>query len=109
MDADEKDLSTEYDGIPYSSITQKLVELLGGEPQHGSRNSFIFSLAYYLRYLCDDNRDWIKSVIPTFGEERQRAFATVDSACNRKQSHRMPAIVRKAIQLCQDEQARGRA
>ena len=109
MDADEKDLSTEYDGIPYSSITQKLVELLGGEPQHGSRNSFIFSLAYYLRYLCDDNRDWIKSVIPTFGEERQRAFATMDSACNRKQSHRMPAIVRKAIQLCQDEQARGRA
>ncbi len=34
MDADEKDLPTEYDGIPYSSITQKLVELLGGEPEH---------------------------------------------------------------------------
>ena len=99
----------EYDGIPYSSITSKLVELLGGEPQHGSRNSFIFTLSCYLRYLCDDNRDWIKAILPTFGEEQQRAYATVDSACNRKQSHRMPSIVSKAISLCQDEQARGRA
>ena len=104
-----KNFPMEYDGIPYSSITSKLVELLGGEPQHGSRNSFIFTLSCYLRYLCDDNRDWIKAILPTFGEEQQRAYATVDSACNRKQSHRMPSIVRKAISLCQNEQARGRA
>ena len=100
---------SEYDGIPYTDLVSKLVELLGGEPQHGSRNSFIFTLSCYLRYLCDDNREWIKAVLPTFGEERSRAFATVDSACNRKQAHRMPSVVRRAIQLCQDEQARGRA
>ena len=105
----EKNFPMEYDGIPYSSITSKLVELLGGEPQHGSRNSFIFTLSCYLRYLCDDNRDWIKAILPTFGEEQKRAFTTVDSACQRKQSHRMPMIVRKAISLCQEERARGRA
>ena len=105
----EKNFPMEYDGIPYSSITSKLVELLGGEPQHGSRNSFIFTLSCYLRYLCDDNATWIKQVIPTFGEEKKRAFTTVDSACQRKQSHRMPMIVRKAISLCQQEQARGKA
>ena len=104
-----KNFPMEYDGIPYSSITSKLVELLGGEPQHGSRNSFIFTLSCYLRYLCDDNRDWIKAILPTFGEEKKRAFTTVDSACQRKQSHRMPMIVRKAITLCQQEQARGKA
>ena len=104
----EKNFPMEYDGIPYSSITSKLVELLGGEPQHGSRNSFIFTLSCYLRYLCDDNRDWIKAILPTFGEEKKRAFTTVDSACQRKQSHRMPMIVRKAISLCQQEQARGK-
>ncbi len=100
---------SEYDGIPYEKLCGKLVELLGGEPEHGSRNSFIFSLACYLRYLCDDNREWIKSVIPTFGEEKSRAFATVDSACNRKQSQRMPSIVRKAIFLCQEELTRANA
>ena len=105
----QQDFAQEYDGIPYEAITSKLVELLGGEPQHGSRNSFIFTLSCYLRYLCDDNATWIKQVIPTFGEEKKRAFTTVDSACQRKQSHRMPMIVRKAISLCQQEQARGKA
>ena len=105
----QQDFAQEYDGIPYEAITSKLVELLGGEPQHGSRNSFIFTLSCYLRYLCDDNATWIKQVIPTFGEEKKRAFTTVDSACQRKQSHRMPMIVRKAITLCQEERARGRA
>ena len=105
----QQDFAQEYDGIPYEVITSKLVELLGGEPQHGSRNSFIFTLSCYLRYLCDDNAMWIKQVIPTFGEEKKRAFTTVDSACQRKQSHRMPMIVRKAISLCQQEQARGKA
>lgn len=104
-----QDFAKEYDGIPYEAITRKLVELLGGEPQHGSRNSFIFTLSCYLRYLCDDNAAWIKQVIPTFGEEQKRAFTTVDSACQRKQSHRMPMIVRKAITLCQEERARGKA
>ena len=104
-----QDFAQEYDGISYETITSKLVELLGGEPQHGSRNSFIFTLSCYLRYLCDDNATWIKQVIPTFGEEKKRAFTTVDSACQRKQSHRMPMIVRKAISLCQEERARGKA
>ena len=105
----QQDFAQKYDGIPYEAITSKLVELLGGEPQHGSRNSFIFTLSCYLRYLCDDNATWIKQVIPTFGEEKKRAFTTVDSACQRKQSHRMPMIVSKAISLCQEERARGKA
>ena len=96
----------EYQGIPYPVIIEKLVELLGGEPQHGSRNSFIFTLSCYLRYLCDDNAAWIKQVIPVFGEEQKRAFATVDSACGRKQSFRMPSIVRKAIQLVRNDEVK---
>jgi len=83
--------------------------LLGGEPEHGSRNTFIFTLACYLRYLCDDNAAWIKQIIPTFGEEQQRAFSTVDSACNRKQSHRMPSIVRNAIRLVQEADSKAKA
>ena len=107
-DAGEEIFPTEYDGIPYQDLVKKLVELLGGEPEHGSRNAFIFTLACYLRYLCDDNPKWIKQVIPTFGEERNRAFSTVDSACNRKQAHRMPNLVRTAINLAQQGQSKAR-
>ena len=96
----------EYNGIAYDKLVAKLVELLGGEPEHGSRNAFIFTLACYLRYLCDDNPAWIKQVIPTFGEEQNRAFATVESACNRRQAHRLPGIVRKAIKLSQDDESK---
>ena len=96
----------EYNGIGYEKLVAKLVELLGGEPEHGSRNAFIFTLACYLRYLCDDNPAWIKQVIPTFGEEQNRAFATVESACNRRQAHRLPGIVRKAIKLSQDDESK---
>ena len=103
----ETQFPQEYNGIPYATLVTKLVELLGGEPQHGSRNTFIFTLACYLRYICDDNADWVKSVIPVFGEEQRRAFTTVESACSRKQSHVMPGIVRKAIKLCQDELEKG--
>ena len=99
---------SEYQGIPYAKLTAKIVELLGGEPEHGSRNAFIFTLACYLRYLCDDNAAWIKQIIPTFGEEQNRAFATVESACNRKQGHRLPNIVRTAIKLSQEEQDKAR-
>ena len=100
---------TEYQGIPYKNLVDKLIVLLGGEPEHGSRNTFIFTLACYLRYLCDDNAAWIKQVIPTFGEDQQRAFSTVDSACNRKQSHRMPSIVRNAIRLVQEADCKAKA
>ena len=103
----ETQFPQEYNGIPYATLVTKFVELLGGEPQHGSRNTFIFTLACYLRYICDDNADWVKSVIPIFGEEQKRAFTTVESACARKQSHVMPGIVRKAIKLCQDELEKG--
>ena len=96
----------EYNGIAYEKLVAKLVELLGGEPEHGSRNAFIFTLACSLRYHCDDNPAWIKQVIPTFGEEQNRAFATVESACNRRQAHRLPGIVRKAIKLSQDDESK---
>ena len=96
----------EYNGIAYEKLVAKLVELLGGEPEHGSRNAFIFTLACYLRYLCDDNPAWIEQVSPTFGEAHNRAVATVESACNRRQAHRLPGIVRKAIKLSQDDESK---
>ena len=86
-----------------SGFLRHLIALLGGEPAHGSRNSFIYTLACYLRYVCDDDPEWIKQIIPTFGEDRQKAFATVDSACQRKQNARMPSIVRRALKMAETE------
>ena len=41
-----------YENIPYETIVQVLEEQMGGEPEHGSRNNFIFSMACHLRHVC---------------------------------------------------------
>ena len=88
-----------YEGIPIRSIVEALVELLGGAPEHGSRNQFIFSLACYARYLCQSNPEWIRQVLPTFGEDSEKAWSTIRSACNRSQPERLPDLVNRALQL----------
>ena len=87
-----------HEGIPIRSIIEALVELLGGAPEHGSRNQFIFSLACYARYLCQSNPEWIRQVLPTFGEDSEKAWSTIRSACNRSQSDRLPDLVSRALQ-----------
>ncbi len=83
--------------IPYSLLVECLQELLGGVPAHGSRNNFIFSMAAYLRYVCDDDPEWIAQILPTYGEARDKWRRTIDSACQRAQYKAMPQIVRRAI------------
>ena len=73
----------EYAGIPYADIIETLEEQMGGKPDVGSRNNFIFSMACHMRYICDDDPLWIAQVLPTYGEEKQKFLATVKSACQR--------------------------
>ncbi len=93
-----KAFEQEYDGIPYRQIVDSLQELLGGVPAHGSRNNFIFSMAAYLRYVCNDDAEWIASVLPTYGESAEKWRRTIGSACQRAQYRAMPQIVRRAIE-----------
>ena len=54
-----KEYPATYEDIPYESIVEVLEEQMGGEPEHGSRNNFIFSMACHLRYVCNDDATWI--------------------------------------------------
>ena len=97
------DFPTTYHGVPYAQIVDRLVQQLGGVPEHGSRNNFIFTLACHMRYICDNNAAWIRSIIPTFGELRSKVDATVESACRRTQTRMMPAIIKRALMLAQQD------
>ena len=44
-----EDYPQTYEGISYESIVETLEEQMGGQPEHGSRNNFIFSMACHLR------------------------------------------------------------
>ena len=90
---------TDYAGIPYSYIVEELADQLGGAPEHGSRNAFIFSMACHLRYVCNNDAQWIRSVLPNFGEAQDRVDATIESACKRNQSMAMNTKMKTAITL----------
>ena len=51
-----------YENIPYTEIIEVLEEQMGGKPDIGSRNNFIFSMACHLRYICNDDPEWIAQV-----------------------------------------------
>ena len=93
------DYPTDYNGIPYAYIVEELTDQMGGVPAHGSRNSFIFTMACQLRHICNEDAAWIKQVLPNYGEAQERVNSTIDSACRRSQAQNMSEKLKTAILL----------
>ena len=93
-----------YKGIPYAEIVETLEEQMGGKPEHGSRNTFIFSMACHLRYVTDDDAEWIARILPTYGENREKWMATIRSACARNQTKQMPRIMKRTLAICKGKE-----
>ena len=91
-----------YEDIPYESIVETLEEQMGGQPEHGSRNNFIFSMACHLRYICNDDPDWIAQVLPTYGEAKEKWMASIRSACARNQTKTIPRIMKRTLTICKE-------
>ena len=92
------------DGEGSASLVQVLEEQLGGIPTHGSRNNFIFTMACHLRYVCNDDPEWIARILPTYGENREKWMATIRSACNRNQSPRLPRLMQRILAICKERE-----
>ena len=88
--------------LPYPDLVEVLEEQMGGIPSHGSRNNFIFSMACHLRYVCNDDSEWIARVLPTYGENREKWMATIRSACNRNQTPRMSRLMQRVLEICRE-------
>ena len=91
-----------YEDIPYENIVETLEEQMGGKPEHGSRNNFIFSMACHLRYVCNDDFNWIAQVLPTYGEAKEKWLASIKSACARSQTKTMPRIMKRTLSICKE-------
>ena len=65
-----------FKGTPYSDIVQQLLTNIGshGGAVQGERNTVYFSLANYMRYICDFDAALLLQVLPDFAlsvEERK--------------------------------------
>ena len=101
----QKSYPTTYESIPYSKLLETLEDQMGGTPELGARNNFIFAMACHLRYICDDNPDWIATLLPTYGEDREKWYGTIRSACNRPQSKQMSRVMQRALNICKARKA----
>ena len=99
-DNKEESYPSTHEEIPYETIIEVLEEQMGGKPDVGSRNNFIFGMACHLRYICNDDPLWIAQVLPNYGEENEKWMATIKSACQRIQTKQMPRIVKRTLAIC---------
>jgi len=103
--------TAEYRGIPYSAIVQQLMLSIGAADgaEQGERNTVYFSLACYMRYICDFDAALLLQVLPDFGlgeSERRQAIA---SAIGRPRKSEMPMVLQSAIAVCEREREAGSA
>ena len=98
----QKEYPSTYEDIEYATIVETLEEQMGGTPEHGSRNNFIFSMACHLRYICNDDPDWIAQVLPTYGEAKEKWMHSIRSACTRNQTKAMPRIMKRTLAICKE-------
>ena len=101
----KKEYPSTYEEIPYETIVETLEEQMGGTPEHGSRNNFIFSMACHLRYVCNDDPEWISQILPTYGEAKEKWMASIRSACARNQTRTMPRIMKRTLNICKQREA----
>jgi hypothetical protein len=95
-----------YRGIPYRDIVEQLMIATGncGGAEVGERNTVYFSLANYMRYICDFNPDLLLQILPDFGLSEQERRQAISSAIGRPRKSEMPMVLQSAIAICEREQ-----
>ena len=92
-----------YRDIPYKNIVDALMIAMGNADgaEIGERNTVYFSLAVYMRYICDFNADLLLQVLPDFGLSEQERRQAITSAIGRPRKSQIPMIVQGAIAVCE--------
>ena len=89
-----------YKDIPYPLIVEKLEEQLGGKPEQGARNSFLFSIACSLRFICNNDERWLQQILPHYGLEEAEWRGTIHSATTRPLARTMEGTLVRALKVC---------
>ena len=98
-----------YRGLNYSDIVSQLLIAIGncGGAEIGERNTVYFTLASYMRYICDFNPDLLLRVLPDFGLSVQERRQVISSAIGRPRKAQIPLTLQSAIAICEKEHSIG--
>ena len=89
--------SSFFKGVPFVNIIQRWFALTGGEPVEGERNVRLSRLAFELRYLTDNNPQWLLQILPDYGLPRAEMESIVRSACSLPLLPSLPRTLREVL------------
>ena len=71
-----------FHGIPYAQIIQALLWKLGygDAPAEGERNTALYTLSRYLRFICDFDEQKLFAILPHWGLSDHEVLSTIKSA-----------------------------
>ena len=94
-----------YRGIPYADIIEQLMVATGnaGGAIVGERNTVYFSLANYMRYICDFDPALLLRILPDFGLSEAERRQAISSAIGRPRKSQIPVVLQSSIAICERE------
>ncbi|MCQ2295986.1 MAG: DUF3987 domain-containing protein [Bacteroidales bacterium] len=98
-DMAEEGVQRDYEGIPLKEIASMLLDLHGGIPGSGARNSTYYKMALQLRYVTDFKPLPILHALPDCGLSREELLGLCTSACGASRGQHLPAQLREVLEL----------
>jgi len=90
-----------FKGIELGEIAREWLEMTGGEPVEGERNTRLHALAFELRYITDFNEERLLEVMPRYGLTENEMKTLIKSACNAPRSKGLPKKIEQVLHKLQ--------
>ena len=88
-----------YKDIPYSQIVQALLWKLGygDAPAEGERNTVLYTMSRYLRFICDFDEQKLFAILPHWGLPDHEVISTIKSAVASVRPTDMPSQMKEVL------------
>ena len=88
-----------YKGIPYEKIVQALLWKLGygDAPAEGERNTALYTMSRYLRFICDFDEQKLFQILPHWGLSDHEVLSTIKSAVSSVRPTDMPSQMKEVL------------
>ena len=88
-----------YKGIAYEKIVQALLWKLGygDAPAEGERNTALYTMSRYLRFICDFDEQKLFAILPHWGLSDHEVLSTIKSAVSSVRPTDMPSQMKEVL------------
>ena len=88
-----------YKGIPYENIVQALLWKLGygDAPAEGERNTALYTMSRYMRFICDFDEQKLFTILPHWGLSDHEALSTIKSAVSSTRPAGIPSQMNEVL------------